>query len=84
MAVEKFDNTAFNMFPNPLTGNYLNLTQVNGQNITALKVYSTTGQEVISIQNPNKTINLNGLKSGIYIVKFYSNEKVGVKKLIKQ
>jgi endonuclease I/chitodextrinase len=84
LAVEKFDNNAFNMYPNPLTGNFLNLAQVNGQNITAVKIYSTTGQEVISIQNPERTINLNGLKSGIYIVKFYSNEKVGVKKLIKQ
>mgnify|MGYP000200423362 CR=1 FL=1 len=84
LAVEKFDNTAFNMFPNPLTGNYLNLTQVNGQNITVLKIYSTTGQEVISIQNPDKTINLNGLKNGIYILKFYSENKIGIKKLIKQ
>ena len=84
LAVEKFDNTAFKMYPNPLTGNFLNLAQVKGKRITALKIYSTTGQEVISIQNPKSTINLNGLKNGIYIVKFYSDKKVGVKKLIKQ
>jgi len=84
LAVEKFDNAAFNMYPNPLTGNYLNLAQVNGQNITAIKIYSTTGQEVISIKNPQNTVNLNGLKNGLYIVKFYSENKIGVKKLIKQ
>jgi len=84
LSVEKLDNAAFKMYPNPLTGNYLNFVQVNSQRITAIKIYNTVGQEVISIENPKNTVNLNGLKSGIYIVKFYSENKIGIKKLIKQ
>ena len=84
LAVEKFDNAAFSMYPNPLTGNYLNLVQTSSQKITTIKIYTTTGQEVITIKNPKNIVNLNGLRNGIYIVKLYADDKIGIKKLIKQ
>jgi endonuclease I/chitodextrinase len=84
LGVNDFDYTSFKMYPNPLRGNTLNLTQVQSQQITALKIYTLNGQEVVSIQNPKKTVNLKGLKRGLYIVKIISNEKIGYKKLLKQ
>jgi endonuclease I/chitodextrinase len=84
LGVNDFDYTIFKMFPNPLKGNILNLTQVQDQQITTLNIYTLNGQEVVSINNPKSTVNLKGLKSGLYIVKIISNEKVGYKKLLKQ
>jgi len=84
LGVNDFDYTAFKMYPNPLRGYTLNLNQVQSQKITALKIYTLNGQEVVSIQNPQKSVNLKGLKRGLYIVKIISNEKIGYKKLLKQ
>jgi endonuclease I/chitodextrinase len=84
LGVHNFDYISFKMYPNPLKGNTLNLTQVQSQKITALKIYTLNGQEVVSINNPENTVNLNSLKSGLYIVKIISNEKIGYKKLLKQ
>lgn len=84
LGVNDFDYTIFKMYPNPLKGNTLKITQAQNQKITVLKIYTLNGQEVVSIKNPKNTINLNGLKSGLYIVKILSNEKVSYKKLLKQ
>jgi endonuclease I/chitodextrinase len=84
LSVESVDNAAINIYPNPLTGNYLTIIQRNTQKIATIKVYNTVGQEVLNFQNPQNTINLTDLQPGMYMLKCYSEEKISSRKLIKQ
>jgi len=83
LSVEKIDNTLFRLSPNPLDGSLLNIVNPTSTKINKLKIYTITGQEVISIQNPKNTINLNKLRNGLYIIKLISDKGTSIKKLIK-
>lgn len=59
------------IFPNP-TSQKLNVIVRRGNaNITALKLYSTTGQLVHSYKKVETTIDLSPLDQGVYILKIY-------------
>lgn len=71
-----------NVFPNP-TNNVLNVNSTNLQNLK-FTVYSVDGKMMISGKiNESNEINLSQLESGIYIVKFSSNEYEDSVRIIK-
>jgi len=62
------------MFPNPLTGNVLNITSAaNGTK--AVTVYDVLGKQVVNTVTENGTVNVSGLTTGIYVVKITENCK---------
>ena len=83
LSVRDFDYTGFAMYPNPLIGNTLYLSQVKNQKITKLIVFNSNGQRILTLKNPGNSVNLEKLSSGLYIIKLESNEKIGYKKLLK-
>lgn len=83
LSVDKIDNTLFKLYPNPLNGALLNIVNPTSTKINQLKVYTINGKEVISIQNPENAINLNGLRNGLYIIKLISDKGTSIRKLIK-
>jgi endonuclease I/chitodextrinase len=83
LSVENINNNLFKLFPNPLNGSNLNIVNTSMVKINSIKIFTISGKQVISLENPDSTVNLNGLSNGLYIVKLISEKGTSVKKLIK-
>lgn len=83
LSIDNVNDLYFKMYPNPLNDNYLNIVNKNSVTINELSIFTINGKKVVSIKNPKNTINLNGLKTGLYIVKLTSEKGIHHQKLIK-
>ena len=63
----KNPTATFTLYPNPSRGT-VTVKWPNGNNATALKVYSITGQEVMTTTNQD-ILDISGLSNGVYLVK---------------
>lgn len=73
-------NTRLNIYPNPTIG-IINIS--TNETIDKIEVYSVLGKKVAENTNSD-TININKLKTGIYLIKIISENKTVLKKIIKQ
>ena len=71
----------FSMFPNPLTGNVLNITSNSNADKT-VAVFDVLGKQVLNGKVTEGTVNVSGLTSGIYIVKVTEEGKTATRKLV--
>ncbi|MBS7788045.1 T9SS type A sorting domain-containing protein [Flavobacterium sp. CYK-55] len=69
------------LFPNP-TQDVIHLQ--TDQNITEVKLYDLTGRLALQLYKPGKTIALNALSSGVYLLEIQTNQGVFREKLIKE
>ncbi len=69
------------MYPNPLSGNILNITS-DANAAKTVAVYDVLGKQVINTITANGTVNVSGLTSGVYIVKITEEGKTATKKLV--
>lgn len=83
LATDTFDNAKFTSFPNPVKDD-LNLSY--DKNITNISVINLLGQEVLSVKiNSNDAkIDMSTLKSGIYMVKVFTENQEKTIKVIKE
>ena len=74
---------AIAVYPNPAS-NVLNITAED--TITTIQVYNTLGQQVINISpnNSTATLNVSGLKAGVYLLNTVSNNKATTTRFVKQ
>jgi len=77
-----FDNY-FSIYPNPVK-NELNLSTKQATTVYSLSIYNTLGQQVQTTANPEKTIDVTGLKTGNYIVKVSTDKGVSSSKFVKE
>lgn len=71
------------LFPNP--ANEVVSLQVSDEiNIQQISLFNTTGQEVKQFEKSNRSIDLQGIMSGLYILKITTNKGIVTKKLIKE
>lgn len=68
------------MYPNPLTGNVLNITSDSTAEKT-VAIYDVVGKQVVNTTTTDGTVNAD-LNSGIYIVRITEEGKVATKKLV--
>lgn len=68
------------IYPNPLTGNVLNITSDNNTEKT-VAIYDVVGKQVVNTTTTDGTVNAD-LNSGIYIVRITEEGKVATKKLV--
>ena len=61
---EIFDN--FNIFPNPIIGSYLNVSNIN--NLKSFTILDSQGIEVMSGEVNSNQLNISNLKNGTYIL----------------
>jgi len=73
-------NTSTKLYPNPVE-NILNISSKN--TVEKIEVYNIQGQLINTFVN-QKSINLNSITSGIYLIRLYSNNNMITKKIIKQ
>ncbi|RZK68698.1 MAG: T9SS type A sorting domain-containing protein [Pedobacter sp.] len=69
------------MYPNPLTGNVLNITSTANAD-KAVAIFDVLGKQVINTKVTNGTVNVSGLNSGVYIVKITEEGKTATRKLV--
>ena len=84
-ATASVEDNLFNvsLYPNPAS-NRLNISAAN--TIQNAEIYNVLGKKVMSvnINKANGYIDVSNLSSGIYLIKYNVNDKVGTAKFIKQ
>ena len=71
------------LYPNPVSGNILNVS-MNDARETAYQVFDMMGKKVLQGNLSSGTIQVNGLSSGVYLLKLNDGQKEVAKKFIKQ
>ena len=83
LSIEDFNENNVNLYPNPVKNN---LTIELKSNVdTNIEIYNILGKRVFTnLINKTSNLNLQDLKTGIYIVKITQNNSTITKKLVKQ
>jgi beta-glucanase (GH16 family) len=81
LSVDAVFNSEFSVYPNPASEQ---LYIESKQSISKIEIYSTLGQLVVRQKKETNKINTNHLKSGLYLMKIYSDTKVATKKIMIQ
>lgn len=81
LSVRSNDIAGFTMYPNPLSGNVLNLTSASNASKT-VEIYDVLGKQVINKSTDNNMITVDGLTAGIYMVKITEEGKTATRKLV--
>ena len=82
LATNDFSENVFNIYPNPSNGNFRIDYDPTIGDIT-IEVYSVLGQKVFEKQNSNdNTVSVNGLQTGVYLVKINKDSKSVIKKVV--
>ncbi|MEW4925487.1 T9SS type A sorting domain-containing protein [Algibacter sp. 2305UL17-15] len=68
------------IYPNPVKDN---LTIEYFDTIKKIEIYNIIGKKIKSIEQPNNSISMNEIKSGIYFFKIGTNSGIATKKVIK-
>ncbi len=81
---EKNQVNSTQIFPNPVEKT-LHISIPNKLNIQSLQIFNLTGSIVISERDfAKKTINVQNLPSGIYLLNLQTNEGIEIHKFVKQ
>jgi len=70
----------FSVFPNPTNGV---LTITSKTLINRVEIYSILGKEILNTAMNSDSIDISILNRGVYIIKAYSNNELGIKRIIK-
>ena len=81
LSSDSFTKQDFTLYPNPVTSNQLNINSKKDLNVS---IYNLLGKRVFNTFafKGKNSLNLKDLKSGIYLIKLSSNDKLITKKLI--
>jgi len=84
LAIVEKNSLAFDIFPNPVR-DYLNIILPNEILKSSVEIFDLSGKSVLNakVDRFDNKINLSALSSGIYVIRLTSDEKSGVKKLIR-
>jgi hypothetical protein len=76
--INNYQETSFNIFPNPTNGNIT----IESAELNRVEIYDVLGQKLVEYVNIFETlkINVNNYDNGIYFVKMYSENNVTVVK----
>ena len=78
--IESFETDTIKIYPNPLSGNILN---VRSNSNLDFEVFSILGKKVTEGQILNSQIDFSNLNKGIYLIKFTSDKKSKTYKLVR-
>jgi len=79
-------NDLVSLYPNPAS-NRVNLNVSSDISIEKIRVLNLAGQEIsisINVDSPTLSIDINSVKSGVYIIEIQSDKGIIVKRLIKR
>ncbi len=78
LSTESFENDSFKVFPNPVS----DVVNISSKTIIdKVELYNVLGEKVLQSTN-TKTLNVESLNAGIYILKVFSNDESATKKIV--
>ena len=82
LSTESFSTTTFNVYPNPTTNGFVNITSPSSEAISVI-VYDVLGKQVLNNNTiSNNSLNVSSLNSGMYILRISQNGNSVTKKLV--
>ncbi|AXG73457.1 T9SS C-terminal target domain-containing protein [Flavobacterium arcticum] len=82
LSTKTFDTiSGLKMFPNPVSGNILNITS-NANAAKTVGIFDVLGKQVVNTVTANGTVNVSALTAGVYIVKITEEGKTATRKLV--
>ncbi|MEN3323310.1 T9SS type A sorting domain-containing protein [Mariniflexile soesokkakense] len=81
LSSNNFEIEGFNMYPNPTSLGYVNLSSKNKSNLD-VAIFDVLGKQVLKNTVRNKILDVSKLNSGIYIMKVYQENTSITKKLV--
>ena len=82
LSINDIETNKFSIYPNPVHDGIFNIQGVNSENIN-VEIFNVLGKKVIELKQIDyKTINVNMLQSGVYLVKINQNNQSITQKLI--
>ncbi len=86
MATNQIADTAFNVYPNPVTSDHFSVQAQNDEHIQAIEITDILGKVVRTkkyTSNPSSVnISTDGLSQGVYLIKTTTNKGMGTQKLL--
>jgi hypothetical protein len=79
LSVDEVFANKFEVYPNP-TSDYINIK--SDENVDSIVLYNSIGQLLLEKKQNTKLLNVENLKSGLYILKIYSGSVSTIKKVI--
>jgi len=85
LSIDEKNSLAFDIFPNPIS-NQLNIKLPNEISDGSVEIFDFSGKSVFKskVNRFENVLNLNSLSSGMYIIKLTTEDRIGIKKLIKK
>ena len=78
--IDDLVNNSFKIYPNPVKNIFTIKTEYN---ITAIEIYDVLGKLVKTVTG-NNTVIISNLQAGVYFVRIYTSNGIGVHKIIKK
>lgn len=82
LSTSDFNLSNLSIFPNPVRGGGMITFNTNNNQQLQVMVFDVLGKEVLSKTISNNTLNVSGLKAGVYLVQVTDNNNTTTKKLI--
>ena len=80
-SIDQNNISSIKIFPNPVSGNTLNITS-NANATKTIAIYDVLGKQVINTITDNEIINISDLTAGVYIVTITEEGKTATRKLV--
>jgi hypothetical protein len=78
-----FNNDSyFNIFPNPASS-FITITTTNNQPVEEVIIYNHLGQKVLTAKPVNNTVDVSGLKTGLYLIEILTENRITRTKFLK-
>ncbi|PNQ75085.1 hypothetical protein C1T31_02820 [Hanstruepera neustonica] len=81
LSVDSFNAAQFNVYPNPVTNGFVNITSTDNNDIS-VAIFDILGKQVINTNVSNKRVDVSSLKTGIYMMRISQNGNSITKKLV--
>ena len=73
---------SFGLYPNPVTGDVLNITNLEGA--ANFRIYNLMGQQVATGKIENNEVHISALAAGAYIIEVSDENSSAVKRFVKK
>ena len=81
LATNQNDIAGLDIYPNPVTGNVLNIKTAANETKT-INIFDVLGKQVLNLTTESATVNVSSLNAGIYILKVTEDGKTATRKLM--
>ena len=81
LSTNEFNDQNFVVYPNPVSQGYVRISGLNNERVN-ISVYDVLGKEIISQDMTDNTLDVSGLKSGLYLLKIAQDNSVVTKRLL--